>query len=280
MPQALEELMDVARRAALAGGAIVGSAAVEASDIETKGAGDYVTEVDRASERAIADLLAAATPGIPMIGEELGGAQGERYWVVDPLDGTTNFVHRFPVVGVSVALIEDGEPVAGCVHAPFLGRTWTGARGLGAHADDGAALRISSRPPGTAVVGTGFPFRRKELIPRHLAALESALERFEDLRRPGAAALDLSWVGLGRRGRRPPDRGGWWGRHRLGGRRPVARRRHPRGPTGRPRDPPGDRAERASCHLTVPSRAPLDPTLDLRLPLWHVRIKAAGRRPP
>jgi myo-inositol-1(or 4)-monophosphatase len=197
MPQALEDLMDVARRAALAGGAIVGSAALEAIGIETKGAGDYVTEVDRASERAIADLLAAATPDIPMIGEELGGAQGERYWVVDPLDGTTNFVHRFPVVGVSVALIEDGEPVAGCVHAPFLGQTWTGGRWLGAHADDGAALRISSRPPGTAVVGTGFPFRRKELIPRHLAALESALERFEDLRRPGAAALDLSWVAAG-----------------------------------------------------------------------------------
>ena len=189
--------MDLARRAALAGGDVVRAGVVEAGAVETKGAGDYVTAVDRASERAIADLLAAATPDIPMLGEERGGAASERYWVVDPLDGTTNFVHRFPVVGVSVALIEAGQPVAGCVHAPFLGLTWTGGRGLGARADDGSALHISTRPPQTAVVGTGFPFRRKHLIPRHLAVLEAALERFEDLRRPGAAALDLAWVAAG-----------------------------------------------------------------------------------
>src|SRR6266513_2823142 len=106
MPPTLEDLVDTAHRAALAGGSIVRAGALEATNVETKGAGDYVTEVDRASERAIGDLLAASTPDIPMIGEELGGAGSERYWVVDPLDGTTNFVHRFPVVGVSVALIE------------------------------------------------------------------------------------------------------------------------------------------------------------------------------
>src|SRR5256714_147796 len=197
MPPTLEDLVGTARRAALAGGSVVREGALEATDIETKGAGDYVTEVDRASERAIGRLLAAATPDIPMIGEELGGGGSERYWIVDPLDGTTNFVHRFPVVGVSVALVQDGEPVVGCVHAPFLSRTWTGARGLGAHSEDGGRLRISSRPPRTAVVGTGFPFRRKQLIPRHLSVLEAALERFEDLRRPGAAALDLGWVAAG-----------------------------------------------------------------------------------
>ena len=123
---------DLARRAALHGGEIVREAGAGVS-AQAKGLpGDWVTEVDVASERAIRELLHEATPDIPMQGEESGGATGDRYWVVDPLDGTTNFVHGFPAVGVSVALVEDGRPVAGCVHAPFLGDTYVAARGEGA----------------------------------------------------------------------------------------------------------------------------------------------------
>ncbi len=195
MTQQLEGLRDTARRAALAGGEIVRAAA--AGVVETKGAGDYVTAADKASEDAIREVLAAETPGVVMVGEESGGDPGDRYWVVDPLDGTTNFVHGFPVVGVSVALVEDGEPVAGCVHAPFLGLTWVAARGLGTRADDGTPLRVSSRPAAEAIVATGFPFRHKERLPRYLATMTAALQRFEDLRRPGAACLDLAWVAAG-----------------------------------------------------------------------------------
>ncbi len=194
-----DDLLAVARGAALEGGRVIRRAAVP--DVERKGAGDYVTEVDRTSERAIAGALAEATPGIPVLGEEGGGAVGDRYWVVDPLDGTTNFLHGFPVVGVSVALVEDGRPTVGVVHAPFLGETYSGARGQGAALarSSGPPLRlhVSDRPPETAVVGTGFPFRRKELLPRYLAAFRRCLERFEDLRRPGAASLDLAWVAAG-----------------------------------------------------------------------------------
>jgi myo-inositol-1(or 4)-monophosphatase len=196
------EFGNVARRAALAGGRMVATSGAHARGrVRSKGAGDYVTEVDRSSEAAITSLLGAETPGIPILAEEGGGTTGDRYWVVDPLDGTANFVHGFPVVGVSVALIEDGRPVAGCVHAPFLDQTFVGARGGGAWLYEGDSgrirLHVSRRPVERAIVGTGFPFRRKDLLPRYLRAMTAALERFEDLRRPGAAALDLAWVAAG-----------------------------------------------------------------------------------
>jgi myo-inositol-1(or 4)-monophosphatase len=196
----LRPLLAVAERAALMGGRVVLEGAGRAS-AESKGAGDYVTEVDRRSERTIAAVLSGATPEVPVVGEESGGHRGSRYWIVDPLDGTTNFLHRFPAVGVSIALVEDGRPCVGVVHAPFLGETYRAARGSGASATraDGAAerLAVSDRPVEQAVVGTGFPFRRKDLLPRYLATMGRALERFEDLRRPGAAALDLAWVASG-----------------------------------------------------------------------------------
>ena len=163
--------------------------------------GDYVTEVDLASERAIRQVLAEATPEIPVLGEEGGGEATERYWLVDPLDGTVNFIHGFWAVGVSVALVQEGRPVAGAVHAPLLGTTWTASRGEGAHRRQGdgpgSRVRVGDRPAERAVVGTGFPFRRAELVPRYLEAFRAAFDRFEDLRRPGAAALDLAWVADG-----------------------------------------------------------------------------------
>lgn len=194
-PSNLFALLDTAEAAALAGGAVV-TAGAGAGSVEVKGAGDYVTEVDRASERAIVEVLSAGTPGIPVLAEESGGTLTERSWVVDPLDGTTNFVHGFPAVGVSIALVEEGRPVVGVVHAPFLRQTWAATRGEGAWLA-GRRLRVSERDPKGSVLGTGFPFRRKALLPRYLEVLRGALERFEDLRRPGAAALDLAWVASG-----------------------------------------------------------------------------------
>ena len=181
-----------------AGAGRPGAAVVRAED---KGAsGDYVTEVDRASERAVVEVLRSET-GLPTLGEEEGGRPAERYWVIDPLDGTTNFVHGFAVVGVSVALVEHGRPVVGVVDAPFLGETFVGARGAGAEhrttAGRSETLRVSDRPPARAVVGTGTPFRHKDLLPRYLAAFGAAMAAFEDLRRPGAASLDLAWTAAG-----------------------------------------------------------------------------------
>ncbi len=168
-----------AERASLIGGAIVRRSR-SAPSLDVKGAGDYVTEVDRESEQAISAFLFGET-GIPVVAEESGGQTSHRYWVVDPLDGTTNFIHGFPAVGVSVALVEEGRPVAAAVHAPFLGDTWSAARGSGAtlRRAEGPVvpLSISSRPPERAVVGTGFPFRRKQYLPRYLETFRRALER-------------------------------------------------------------------------------------------------------
>lgn len=195
----LPELAEVAVAAALAGGRIVGARGP--SGVTLKAAGDYVSEVDRASEKAISQVLRAGAPEIPVLAEEAGGERStERYWAVDPLDGTTNYLHDFPAVGVSVALVAEGRPAIGVVHAPFLGRgeteTYVGWTGGGAWRGR-ERLAVSVRDPGQAVVGTGFPFRRRERLPRYLAAFGAALERFEDLRRPGAAALDLAWVAAG-----------------------------------------------------------------------------------
>jgi len=196
-----DDLASIAGRAARVGGATILAARDDPTGVIEKASGDYVTEVDRAGERAIVEFLSRAAPGVPVVGEEGGGKATERYWLVDPLDGTTNFVHGFPIVGVSVALVESGRPVAGAVHAPFLGETYVAVRGAGALLERegraSEALRVSDRPAERAVVGTGFPFRRKELLPRYLRTMGAALERFEDLRRPGAAALDLAWVAAG-----------------------------------------------------------------------------------
>ena len=201
----MSDVRDLAVRAARIGGAIVSAGAGSHQSADKGLPGDYVTEVDEASERAITAFLALETPGVPVKGEEGDGRThrdyGDRYWVVDPLDGTTNFMHGFPAVGVSVALVQGGRPVAGCVHAPFLGRTYAAALADGAWVEDDEGLRVdlrvSARPAERAVVGTGFPFRRKEFLARYLQVMEAALRRFEDLRRPGAASLDLAWVAAG-----------------------------------------------------------------------------------
>ena len=194
------ELMFIASEAARVGGSTILASGRTREAVE-KSAGDYVTAVDGASERAIAGFLSRATPDIPLVGEERGGVAMDRYWLVDPLDGTTNFLHGFPIVGVSVALVEEGRPTVGVVHAPFLRETYAAAAGAGATVEraDGTSerLEVGRRPVERSVVGTGFPFRRKEVLPRYFRAMVVALERFEDLRRPGAAALDLAWVAAG-----------------------------------------------------------------------------------
>jgi myo-inositol-1(or 4)-monophosphatase len=206
LPAELDQARDLAVRAALEGGRVLREAweagrgdGGPAREVQEKASGDYVTEVDRRAERAIESLLRAEAPEVAVVGEELGGQVGQpsgRFWVVDPLDGTTNFFHGLPVFGVSVALLDGGRPVAGAVHAPVLGLTFSGARDLGA-AGDGRPLRVSSRDPSTAVVATGFPFRVKDRLPQYERLLRPALRRFEDLRRPGAASLDLAWVAAG-----------------------------------------------------------------------------------
>jgi myo-inositol-1(or 4)-monophosphatase len=188
------KLLDVAQRAAHAGGEIVRTQLGRLADVREKAPGDWVSETDLASEVIIREVLQET--GLSVFGEEAGGEVTETGWLVDPLDGTANFLHGFDAVGVSVGLIEDGVPVVGVVHAPFLDRTFCAARGLGAFRDS-RRIHVSVRPPAQAIVATGFPFRRKDLLPRYEPAFLAALHRFEDLRRVGAASLDLCWTGEG-----------------------------------------------------------------------------------
>ncbi|HEX6844749.1 MAG TPA: inositol monophosphatase family protein [Actinomycetota bacterium] len=197
----LRAMRSTAREAVSVGAEVVREGRRPATG-EAKGLpGDWVTDVDLASERAIAAFLQGATPGIPVTGEELGGVADGTRWLVDPLDGTTNFVHGFLAVGVSVALVDGERVLAGAIAAPLLGDVWHAARGEGAtwEPPDGTPrpCEVSRRPVAEAVVATGFPFRRKERLPHYLPAFTEALITFEDLRRPGAACLDLAWTACG-----------------------------------------------------------------------------------
>jgi myo-inositol-1(or 4)-monophosphatase len=170
-----------------------------ALDTESKGRGDYVTAADRAAETAALAVLAAGAPEIGVLAEEsastvASGGAGP-LWAVDPIDGTTNFLRGFPVVGVSVGLLVDGLPAAGAVGAPFIGDLWCGARGLGAY--DRRGRRLSVAGDGSGVVATGFPFRRPENRERYLRVFDATLARVEDLRRAGAASLDLAYTAQG-----------------------------------------------------------------------------------
>ncbi len=198
MVRSPRDLCTVALAAAQAGGDVIRAARRDASPLRTerKGVGDYVTAVDRAAEAAAIAVLRAAEPGIDVLAEERGGRVTERMWVIDPLDGTTNFLRGFPEVGVSIALVEDGIPTIGVVSAPFTGGGWSAVAGEGAFDAAGRRLDITESP-GDGVTATGFPFRHRELAARYLPVFTRALATFEDLRRPGAATLDLAYTASG-----------------------------------------------------------------------------------
>jgi myo-inositol-1(or 4)-monophosphatase len=159
--------------------------------------GDYVTDTDRASEQAIVDTLARLAPDIAILAEERGGALTGTRWAVDPLDGTTNFTRAMPVVAVSVALLDAGEPVVGVVIAPWLGLEFAVERGRGATLNGERLTPLGPGRPAASVVATGFPFRVKDRIDRYLPLLHGCLRTFEDVRRAGSAALDLAWTAAG-----------------------------------------------------------------------------------
>jgi myo-inositol-1(or 4)-monophosphatase len=192
----LDALARAADEAARAGGEIVRASFGAAENVHEKAPGDWVSDVDTGSERAIRESLTTAFPDIPVFGEEEGGERAELGWLVDPLDGTANFLHGFPVVGVSIALVRDGVPIVGVVHAPLLGSTYTAQLGRGAYRD-GTRLNVSTRDVAQSIVATGFPFRHKELVEPYLGVFGTAFETFEDLRRAGAASLDLAWTAAG-----------------------------------------------------------------------------------
>jgi myo-inositol-1(or 4)-monophosphatase len=193
----LDHLLEVALAAVDAGSAVVRDAFGGEHAMHIKGPGDWVSAVDVASEQAVRESLFGAAPDIAFFGEEGGGARGDVGWFVDPLDGTANFLHGFPVVGVSIGLVAAGEPVVGVIAAPLLNDVYAARRGGGA-SRNGAPVRVSSRASEQAILATGFPFRAKrEKLDEYLPVFERAMRTFEDLRRAGAASLDLAWTAAG-----------------------------------------------------------------------------------
>jgi myo-inositol-1(or 4)-monophosphatase len=191
----LDALLVAADRAARAGGEIVRANFGAPADVREKAPGDWVTAADVASENAVRAVLERET-GLPVFGEEEGGERADTGWLVDPLDGTSNFVHGLEAVGVSVGLVAGGEPVVGVVHAPLLNRTYAARQGGGAFRDE-RRIHVSGRTAEQAIVATGFPFRRKDLLDRYEPAFSAAIHTFEDLRRVGGASLDLCWTAEG-----------------------------------------------------------------------------------
>jgi myo-inositol-1(or 4)-monophosphatase len=168
-------------------------------DVDTKSSEtDVVTAGDREAERLVRRRLAELRPGEPVLGEEEGGgsAGAGLCWVVDPIDGTVNYLYGYPWYAVSVAAQVDGESVAGAIVEPVSGRRWTAARGRGAWLD-GRPLRASrSSRLELALVATGFAYRAERRL-RQAAGVASLIGRLRDIRRGGSAALDLCAVAAG-----------------------------------------------------------------------------------
>jgi myo-inositol-1(or 4)-monophosphatase len=164
-----------------------------------KGANDFVTSCDRDAESIIAEVLLAGEPGSVIMGEELspGSHRGKLTWIVDPIDGTTNFVHGFPAYAVSIAAEADGVLEAGVVLHVEPNRLYHTARGHGAWCDE-TRLRVSAiESPGFSLIGTGYPFKHPEHLEAYLPQFARIAPATAGIRRAGSAALDLCWVAAG-----------------------------------------------------------------------------------
>jgi myo-inositol-1(or 4)-monophosphatase len=168
--------------------------------IETKAPSDYVTDVDRTIEQVILEGLHRHFPDHNVVSEEMAASEMTRTinWIIDPLDGTRNFIHGIPHVAVSIGVYFDGSALFGLVLDPIRNELFSASKGGGAFLN-GAPIRVRRQfRVEEALVATGFPFRAKHLLDPYQATLKSILEHVGDLRRTGSAALDLAYVAAGR----------------------------------------------------------------------------------
>ena len=198
----LLDLVAVAEAAADAAAAVLGTADRPAPEAwQEKGPSDYVTVVDRDAELAVADRLTTLMPGSIVVGEELtpeAGRDGRVVWIVDPLDGTTNYLHGYPQYAVSIAALAEGELAAGVildVPRAVRYRAWRGG-GAWAGSERLAVSRVER--PEWALVGTGYPFKQPDLLPVYQRQFAAMMTATAGVRRAGSAALDLADVAQGR----------------------------------------------------------------------------------
>jgi len=196
-------MLNIAVKAARRAGSIINRAALEggALEVKAKNKNDFVTQVDKAAEQAIIGVIHTAYPDHSILAEESGdtpGARPEYRWVIDPLDGTTNYIHGFPQYCVSIALEHRGVPTHGVVYDPGKNELFTASRGRGAFLDD-RRMRVSKCTRlQDALVGTGFPYKEASRLDLYMRQLRAMMTSSAGVRRAGAAALDLAYVAAGR----------------------------------------------------------------------------------
>jgi len=196
-------MINVAVKAARAAGSIINRAAldVESVRISQKKVNDFVTEIDHAAEKVIIETLLSAYPDHGIWAEESGrehGAQGaDHVWIIDPLDGTTNFIHGLPVYCVSIALAVKGKIEQSVIYDPTRNDLFTATKGRGAFLND-RRLRVSKRNMlKDSLISTSFPYREGDNFTQYLSMMGDVMQRAAGLRRPGSAALDLAYVAAG-----------------------------------------------------------------------------------
>ncbi|HLQ59884.1 MAG TPA: inositol monophosphatase family protein [Gemmatimonadales bacterium] len=196
------DLVKLAERAALRAADYLRGAARPAVHTWTeKSQHDFVTEVDRAAEALIAEVIMHDAPESVIVGEELSPsrqARGELVWIVDPLDGTTNFLHGYPQYAVSIGCMVDGKLAAGVIHDVCRKRTYRAIRGGGAFEEDTRLSVSAVMDPRLALIGTGFPFKALNLLHVYLSQFAAVTGAASGVRRAGAAALDLADVAAGK----------------------------------------------------------------------------------
>ena len=201
----MHPMLNTAIKAARRGATIINRAALDLDQIRVmeKQRNDLVTEIDQAAERAIVDVLIKAYPTHAVLAEESGAsanltADNEFVWIIDPLDGTTNFIHGFPQYCVSIALQQRGVTTQAVVFDPNRNDLFVASKGDGAFLND-KRLRVSKCDKiADALIGTGFPYSNLKKLDEYLKMFKLLTEKCQGLRRPGSAALDLAYVAAGR----------------------------------------------------------------------------------
>jgi len=209
----MHPLLNIAIKAARRAGSVINRASLDGSPLEVraKHANDFVTQVDRAAESAAIDIIRRAYPDHVILAEESGESQAtearagkaksapsETRWIIDPLDGTTNFIHGFPQYCVSIAVEQRGRIAHAVVYDPMKNELFTASQGRGAFLNDRRMRVTKCTHLRDALVGTGFPFKELSRLDQYLRALETIMRGSAGIRRAGAAALDLAYVACGR----------------------------------------------------------------------------------
>lgn len=193
--------IEVAREAILAAGVLLKETFGRElnGEVEQKNINDFVTETDKLSEKLITGTLKMAYPEIGVLAEESEEAlEDETFWIIDPLDGTTNFIHGYPSIGVSIALMEQRQVVLGLVYDPLREELFEAIRGEGAYRNEKQISVSGAQTLAESLLGTGFPFRVHEHIDSYLEVFRELFVHCRGIRRAGAAVLDLSHVAAGR----------------------------------------------------------------------------------